>query len=319
MLRAGHRRLGRRLAGHGRPRQPRAPWPAIDELAARTAEAGFKLRERLTAYPKYVLAGSPWIDTRLHAHVAALADPETGLAREDAEVLGRPWQEPDGGFESTGRTDLNTSIDTDRPHRRPARRLRLRLRRLGRAARGAGRASSRSRRSGSTPTSAPGSTWPRPIRRRCSTRRTTRPRMAVLHRRRRRAGGAGPARRRRAPRRRRRRRHLRGQPEHQLLQRLLRRLPVLRVRPARARRRRVPALARRGRRPRRRRPRRTVPPRSACRAASTRSCRSSFYADLVRAVKAARARHARPRVLPDGDRRPRRRRRACRSRTGSPS
>ncbi|MDN5861774.1 MAG: 7,8-didemethyl-8-hydroxy-5-deazariboflavin synthase CofG, partial [Pseudonocardia sp.] len=91
---------------------PEQPWPAIDELAARTAAAGFTMRERLTAYPPYVLAGSPWIDTRLHAHVAALADPETGLAREDAEVVGRPWQEPDGGFASTGRTDLNSSIDT---------------------------------------------------------------------------------------------------------------------------------------------------------------------------------------------------------------
>src|SRR6476659_6589804 len=59
---------------------PERPWPAIDELAARSAEAGFTLRERLTAYPRYVLAGSPWIDTRLHGHVAALADPETGLA-----------------------------------------------------------------------------------------------------------------------------------------------------------------------------------------------------------------------------------------------
>ena len=91
---------------------PERPWPAIDELAARSAEAGFTLRERLTAYPKYVQAGSPWIDTRLLAHVAALADPATGLAREDAEVVGRPWQEPDGGFASTGRIDLNTEIDS---------------------------------------------------------------------------------------------------------------------------------------------------------------------------------------------------------------
>jgi FO synthase len=91
---------------------PERPWPAIDELAARSAESGFTLRERLTAYPKYVLAGSPWIDTRLHGHVAALADPETGLANEDAVVEGRPWQEPDGGFESSGRIDLNSSIDT---------------------------------------------------------------------------------------------------------------------------------------------------------------------------------------------------------------
>ncbi|MCY7344029.1 MAG: bifunctional FO biosynthesis protein CofGH [Pseudonocardia sp.] len=91
---------------------PERPWPAIESLAAQSAAAGFTLRERLTAYPKYVLAGSPWIDTRLHAHVAALADPETGLAREDAVPEGRPWQEPDGGFVSSGRTELNSSIDT---------------------------------------------------------------------------------------------------------------------------------------------------------------------------------------------------------------
>ncbi|MCX6466703.1 MAG: bifunctional FO biosynthesis protein CofGH [Pseudonocardiales bacterium] len=91
---------------------PERPWPAIEELAARSAEAGFTLRERLTAYPTYVQAGSPWIDSRLHAHVAALAGPD-GLAREDAPVVGRPWQEPDGGFASTGRTDLHTAVDTE--------------------------------------------------------------------------------------------------------------------------------------------------------------------------------------------------------------
>ncbi|MHA6785242.1 bifunctional FO biosynthesis protein CofGH [Pseudonocardia saturnea] len=90
---------------------PERPWPVIEELATRSAAAGFTLRERLTAYPKFVLAGSPWIDTRLHAHVAALAGAD-GLANESAVVAGRPWQEPDGGFESSGRTDLNSSIDT---------------------------------------------------------------------------------------------------------------------------------------------------------------------------------------------------------------
>src|SRR6476660_1070179 len=68
---------------------PERPWPAIDELA-----------------------GSPWIDARLHAHVAALADP-SGLADENAAVVGRPWQEPDGGFASTGRIDLHTAVDTE--------------------------------------------------------------------------------------------------------------------------------------------------------------------------------------------------------------
>ncbi|WP_230878916.1 bifunctional FO biosynthesis protein CofGH [Planomonospora sp. ID67723] len=100
---------------------PERPWPQIDELAARTAASGFTLRERLTIYPEYVLAGEPWLDPRLNAHVAALADPRTGLAREDAEIVGRPWQEPDGGvnggvnggWASLGRTDLHTAVDAE--------------------------------------------------------------------------------------------------------------------------------------------------------------------------------------------------------------
>ncbi|WP_449066213.1 7,8-didemethyl-8-hydroxy-5-deazariboflavin synthase CofG, partial [Planomonospora algeriensis] len=92
---------------------PERPWPQIDELAARTAASGFTLRERLTIYPEYVLAGEPWLDPRLAAHVAALADPVTGLARQDAEITGRPWQEPDGGFASSGRTDLHTAVDAE--------------------------------------------------------------------------------------------------------------------------------------------------------------------------------------------------------------
>ncbi|HEU5024058.1 MAG TPA: bifunctional FO biosynthesis protein CofGH [Spirillospora sp.] len=91
---------------------PERPWPQIDELAARTAESGFELRERLTIYPEYVRRGEPWLDPRLIGHVSALADPATGLAREDAVLEGRPWQEPDGGFEASGRTDLHTEIDT---------------------------------------------------------------------------------------------------------------------------------------------------------------------------------------------------------------
>jgi FO synthase len=91
---------------------PERPWPDLDKLAAATADSGFVLRERLTAYPPYVLAGQPWIDPRLLGHVRALADPDTGLAVEGAVPVGRPWQEPDGGWASTGRTDLHASIDT---------------------------------------------------------------------------------------------------------------------------------------------------------------------------------------------------------------
>ncbi|WP_026403644.1 bifunctional FO biosynthesis protein CofGH [Actinomadura rifamycini] len=91
---------------------PERPWPQIDELAERTAASGFELRERLTIYPEYVRRGEPWLDPRLRGHVAALADPATGLAREGAVPEGRPWQEPDGGFAASGRTDLHTEIDT---------------------------------------------------------------------------------------------------------------------------------------------------------------------------------------------------------------
>ncbi|MEV6811276.1 bifunctional FO biosynthesis protein CofGH [Micromonospora sp. NPDC051296] len=89
---------------------PERPWPQLDELAARTAAAGFTLRERLTIYPEYVRAGEPWLDPRLLPHVGALADPETGLAVESARPVGRPWQEPDETY--GGRTDLHVTIDT---------------------------------------------------------------------------------------------------------------------------------------------------------------------------------------------------------------
>ena len=91
---------------------PERPWPALADLAEVTAEAGFELVQRLTAQPGYVLAGSAWIDPRVASHVAALADPETGLAR-DVNPVGRPWQEPDEATESLGRTDLHSAIDTE--------------------------------------------------------------------------------------------------------------------------------------------------------------------------------------------------------------
>ncbi|GAA3970189.1 bifunctional FO biosynthesis protein CofGH [Thermobifida alba] len=92
---------------------PERPWPQIDTLAERTAEAGFTLRERLTVYPEYVRQGEPWIDPRLLGHVAALADPDTGLARADAVVTGRPWQEPEAGMAASGRTELHVEVDTE--------------------------------------------------------------------------------------------------------------------------------------------------------------------------------------------------------------
>jgi FO synthase len=91
---------------------PERPWPALDDLAAVTAEAGYDLVQRLTAQPQYVQAGAAWIDPRVRAHVDALIDPATGFAL-DVNPEGRPWQEPDEATESLGRTDLHTAIDAE--------------------------------------------------------------------------------------------------------------------------------------------------------------------------------------------------------------
>jgi len=92
---------------------PERPWPSLERLRSLTGTAGFELRARLTVHPEYVLAGTPWLDPRVSAHVAALAGPDGLAVPEVRPQAGIAWQEPDGGFASVGRTDLHASIDTD--------------------------------------------------------------------------------------------------------------------------------------------------------------------------------------------------------------
>ena len=87
---------------------PERPWPLLEDLARVSADNGFALTERLTAHPPYL--GEPWLDPRLNAHVEALRLP-SGLAG-DVLPKGLPWQEPDGGLVSRGRTDLHATVDT---------------------------------------------------------------------------------------------------------------------------------------------------------------------------------------------------------------
>ena len=91
---------------------PERPWPSLDRLRDLTAQCGFELTARLTVHPEYVRAGEPWLDPRVSGHVAALATPD-GLARPDVRPVGLPWQEPDGGFASVGRTDLFEAVDSE--------------------------------------------------------------------------------------------------------------------------------------------------------------------------------------------------------------
>ena len=69
---------------------PERPWPNLTTLAEITAESGYVLAERITAQPPYVLDAENWIDASLAEHVAALANPVTGLAA-DTRPSGRPW------------------------------------------------------------------------------------------------------------------------------------------------------------------------------------------------------------------------------------
>jgi FO synthase len=65
---------------------PEAPWPQIAELARRSAEVGYTLRERLTLYPEYVTGANGregFVPAALQPAVARLADGE-GYARASA-------------------------------------------------------------------------------------------------------------------------------------------------------------------------------------------------------------------------------------------
>lgn len=59
---------------------PEAAWPMIEELEAISAEFGFTLRQRLTAYPPYVDAA--WMAPNLYAHAQTRVD-ASGLVKED--------------------------------------------------------------------------------------------------------------------------------------------------------------------------------------------------------------------------------------------
>jgi FO synthase len=62
---------------------PEAAWPQISSLAARTAAAGFNLRERLAIYPEF--SSQPgFVDARVQPHVQKLRS-EDGYARGEGD------------------------------------------------------------------------------------------------------------------------------------------------------------------------------------------------------------------------------------------
>ncbi|WP_409047584.1 7,8-didemethyl-8-hydroxy-5-deazariboflavin synthase CofG [Microbacterium sp. HA-8] len=76
---------------------PERPWPHLDDLTARTADLGFVLRERLTAHPEYIRDAALWLDPEIIPATLALADPDSGLAAEDAPASTATRRAPRAG------------------------------------------------------------------------------------------------------------------------------------------------------------------------------------------------------------------------------
>jgi FO synthase len=73
---------------------PEKPWPAIEALAARTAERGKTLRERLTVYPEFALRPDPYLAGKMRAPVMALIG-DDGRAAPGRLPEPMAWQDPD--------------------------------------------------------------------------------------------------------------------------------------------------------------------------------------------------------------------------------
>jgi FO synthase len=72
---------------------PEAPWPAIAELAARTAETGKLLVNRLPVYPAYVRQADAWLAPDIATRVRRMGDAD-GLARDDDWAPGNTQPPP---------------------------------------------------------------------------------------------------------------------------------------------------------------------------------------------------------------------------------
>lgn len=90
---------------------PERPWPAITELAHHTADAGFLLHERLTAYPPFIQDADRWLDPHVQPAVFALIEPKSLLADEHASVTAR--EQPDAQLSKPASQTGIGSADND--------------------------------------------------------------------------------------------------------------------------------------------------------------------------------------------------------------
>jgi FO synthase len=83
---------------------PEAPWPAIAELARRTAELGKTLVNRLPVYPAWARHPERWLAPEVSTQVRRMADAD-GLARDDDWAPGSTTPPPAPLY-------LSTTVDT---------------------------------------------------------------------------------------------------------------------------------------------------------------------------------------------------------------
>jgi FO synthase len=53
---------------------PEAPWPAVQALRQKSAEAGFILKARLPVYPKFIAQGEKFLPPEVMPYVERLCD-----------------------------------------------------------------------------------------------------------------------------------------------------------------------------------------------------------------------------------------------------
>ncbi|HSF59571.1 MAG TPA: 7,8-didemethyl-8-hydroxy-5-deazariboflavin synthase CofG [Candidatus Binatia bacterium] len=68
---------------------PEAPWPALQTLKQKSAEAGFTLKARLPIYPEFIAQDKKFLPASLLSHVERLVDP-SGLAQGGGPLGGLP-------------------------------------------------------------------------------------------------------------------------------------------------------------------------------------------------------------------------------------
>ena len=72
---------------------PEAPWPTLRDLARRTAERGYALKERLAVYPEWI--GPSWIGGKMQVPVRSLAGPDGLADPARPRPSPQPWQDPE--------------------------------------------------------------------------------------------------------------------------------------------------------------------------------------------------------------------------------